>query len=1198
MPLYIVDNTGDELWSCAPDAPGSATLVGALPSDLTFQLGITNVGGTLYILNTDVIGTTGELWSCAPDAPADAVLVGAFPTDLSGPTTPTTSELWSCAPDAPGDATLIGAFPSDLLSPTGLTNIGGTLYILDTDGDELWSCAPDAPGSAINVGAFPSGLSGPTGITNVDGTLYIVDNTGDELWSCAPDAPGSATLVGALPSDVGSPQGLVYISGVIPPVLGTLYNFDTLNDFTALFPDALTTNAQGTWRYEFTGTTGSVNTGPGTNNMLSFVHTETSGSNPIPDVELRGVAHMDAAAIPSETGRTLHIRACIQGDFGDGVEGLIVRERASDSDPWVVADAIHGWAYGTYSAGDMVTDENGVDRVIAADGGWIDFTVDVADSTTQIELMPEYIVVGSVWFHDIALRSMRWEWSTAPSIQSLAMAARSGNPTAAFALITIAPPPPATQQLSMSARAGDPTSTLSLTAVAAPVIPTQILAMSARAGNPTVSLDLAVVAVSSGYVTGNVLVDTRASGASSTLDLPVHSAGDQLIILVGHSYAISPIAQIPVPTGWTAVREGEAGSTSAVGLAAWSKIGDGSESTTTIPAIPAAVPNTVVAIAIAVSGVINIESVALTMQESGVDIDSPSITPSAIATILRAFVFDDNFSSETDYDSDSNFLGVGVGYGESSSPGNGLSVGFGAEEDAAAGAATGTSTWSSNGDSDAGMALTIALTHGGVAPPTQFLSMSAEAGSPTATFDLTAIDAPVIPTQPLDMAARAGNPTATFDLTAVAAPIIPTQALSMSARSGSPTASFALTSAAPSPVPAPIIVVASELDLGLAGYPHQTIPVRWRWQRRSLAYNLIDDISTAISVESPSSLILDNDGEITHTIRGIELIESRLPSDFDPVSDNIALVEQRYIQGTWRDFPLGLFRLIIGDVQYSEDGDPLTQCDGADLNYILTQSGPEEPYTVPSGTAYKTAIETILTARGLNSRLSDLASTTPLVHTWAPWPETSWYDIIRQLSDGVHYTTPYTNFIGRYIWKPRAVIESAAVTYSDSDEPRMIESSTPYLKGQEVGQLPNVAVVLIDDPRRYMDGVFDDYRFYKKTNADATSPLATTNPLAAPRGEVIMVVDSDSNPSTKTILDAATANNIADWTLDRAGGEFFKATLHTLPDPRRDAHEWYNLDIDGVEDNTLWRVISWTRQLSLEGAHRHTLAKATELTIT
>ena len=149
----------------------------------------------------------------------------------------------------------------------------------------------------------------------------------------------------------------------------------------------------------------------------------------------------------------------------------------------------------------------------------------------------------------------------------------------------------------------------------------------------------------SGYIAGNVLVDTRASGVASTLDLPAHNSGDQLIILVGHTYQLSPVAQILPPTGWTVVLEGEAGSTSAVGLAAWSKVGDGSESTATIPAIPALVQNTVVAIAIAVGGVNSIESVALTMQETGTDIDSPSITPSALSAILRAFVFDDDQAS-------------------------------------------------------------------------------------------------------------------------------------------------------------------------------------------------------------------------------------------------------------------------------------------------------------------------------------------------------------------------------------------------------------------------------------------------------------------------------------------------------------------------------------------------------------------------
>ena len=44
-------------------------------------------------------------------------------------------ELWSCAPDDPAGATLIGFFPSGgqgLVEPAGVTNVSGTLYILDS----------------------------------------------------------------------------------------------------------------------------------------------------------------------------------------------------------------------------------------------------------------------------------------------------------------------------------------------------------------------------------------------------------------------------------------------------------------------------------------------------------------------------------------------------------------------------------------------------------------------------------------------------------------------------------------------------------------------------------------------------------------------------------------------------------------------------------------------------------------------------------------------------------------------------------------------------------------------------------------------------------------------------------------------------------------------------------------------------------
>ena len=116
------------------------------------------------------------------------------------------------------------------------------------------------------------------------------------------------------------------------------------------------------------------------------------------------------------------------------------------------------------------------------------------------------------------------------------------------------------------------------------------------------------------------------------------------------------------------------------------------------------------------------------------------------------------------------------------------------------------------------------------------LAMSAEAGDPTATFDLTAV-APVTP-EALALEATAGNPVATFALTAIA-PVTPEslamtatageptanfdltnhdadppESLAMTARAGDPTAAFALTAISASNIPQPSL--ASDIPAGIA----------------------------------------------------------------------------------------------------------------------------------------------------------------------------------------------------------------------------------------------------------------------------------------------------------------------------------------------------------------------------------------------
>ena len=184
--------------------------------------------------------------------------------------------------------------------------------------------------------------------------------------------------------------------------------FDAESDFTGAFSGAMTGTNEGLWRFQTTGTP-TANTGPGDNNTLAFMHTETSGATPdeIDTIEDNGIAEFDT--VPTGASRVLRLRLCIQGNFGDGREGLKVETRPTGGS-WTEAAFIHGWAYSdTRTVGDTFDDENDVERTVVADGGWIDVDVDIPDDAAEVRLRPEYIFVGEGWIHDVAVRSFTWD---------------------------------------------------------------------------------------------------------------------------------------------------------------------------------------------------------------------------------------------------------------------------------------------------------------------------------------------------------------------------------------------------------------------------------------------------------------------------------------------------------------------------------------------------------------------------------------------------------------------------------------------------------------------------------------------------------------------------------------------------------------------------------------------------------------------
>lgn len=95
----------------------------------------------------------------------------------------------------------------------------------------------------------------------------------------------------------------------------------------------------------------------------------------------------------------------------------------------------------------------------------------------------------------------------------------------------------------------------------------------------------------------------------------------------------------------------------------------------------------------------------------------------------------------------------------------------------------------------------------------------------------------------------------------------------------------------------------------------------------------------------------------------------------------------------------------------------------------------------------------------------------------------------------------------------------------------------------------------------------------------------------------LLVLNGDSDPPTKCVIDDTVSASIAEFELQWAAMLSRTAELPTLLDPRREAHEWYTLDIDGVEDSTLWGVIEWELKLEPGAEMKHRIGLAESIDI-
>ena len=203
--LYLVDNSGNELWRINPSDPddtsGDFGEVGDLPATLTTPDALAfDENGDLLCLDS----SGDELWRINLDTPSDET----------------------------GDYGLVGDLPSGLTQPNGIAvSPAGDVYVVNVGSgsvSELWKINPADPtddtGDFGEVGRLPVLAGNARGLSfNPAGELYLI--TIGTLWLVNPDDPGDETgdygQIGLLPAVVTTayalafdPSGNAYVTSV------------------------------------------------------------------------------------------------------------------------------------------------------------------------------------------------------------------------------------------------------------------------------------------------------------------------------------------------------------------------------------------------------------------------------------------------------------------------------------------------------------------------------------------------------------------------------------------------------------------------------------------------------------------------------------------------------------------------------------------------------------------------------------------------------------------------------------------------------------------------------------------------------------------------------------------------------------------------------------------------------------------------
>lgn len=343
---------------------------------------------------------------------------------------------------------------------------------------------------------------------------------------------------------------------------------------------------------------------------------------------------------------------------------------------------------------------------------------------------------------------------------------------------------------------------------------------------------------------------------------------------------------------------------------------------------------------------------------------------------------------------------------------------------------------------------------------------------------------------------------------------------------------------------------------------------RWsfRYELLSSAHVKLDDLDQVTSCEVTQNWLATG---VKRTARFQILDLGGIDYLSDRIKPWIRLGLSPYGVNDWVEWPQGVFLLATPTRSVDAAGVVTRAVDGFDPAQSLLDDSVTTRYTVTAGTAYTTAVATLLGS--IPQSVVASASTLPAAREWEPG--TNKLKIINELLTAVNYESLAFDENGVAIVKPYLSPASrpAEYTYSDDEDGVMLPAVDQTL---DLFNVPNSWTLVVSNPDRV--ALSSTY-----TNTDPASPTSTVR-----RQRTIVSFQTEQDAADQAALDAKVARLAFE-----ASQVYEKISFTTGLMPIHSGNDVIGINYSPLAINAKYAETSWNMTLKAGAQMKHEIRR-------